>query len=397
MFESSQNEFSSLASIISKADICPLKWDSRSQTFQHLYLSKSDNSKASSKIKYAIKLALHRIFLLLMICQVAESTWKSSFSRNIPNWLCIGLLMAYNVALSTCNTRHYTILNYITQIFRFFEIHKAFAHHGKATRRDILTKWYAMFSILGSFIVPAGFVFGFHCMSPQESVTLVGYWILRCLKDLPGTFLTIFVFVVNFWSWQIATFAALFCYCGIQMVCTCLLIKCIRTFWRIEKAGDAAKSSLERAITYRSLQLIGILQSEVETGWLSTAVILTATSATSLGIAIVVRLKWIEGNQVIILIAAYLVFACVISLLAILGGQAEVWEESKDMLLNLARLATKLRGTPAERKWQRRFWLSCGNLIKIKFGMHNFVENETPLNCLNWAIAMAVQFILVGR
>lgn len=397
MWDTTQDIFSTMATIISKGDICPLKWDARSKTFHAWYTSYNSNEVATTPKKYLFKLIFHHIFLLSLISQVMESTLKSSFSSNISNWLGIGPLLAYNVCLYTCNTKYHLIVNYVAELFRFMETHKSSENQGKQTRRDKLTKWYAFFGVLAAFIFPAGFVFELHCWAPQKSVTLVGYWAIGWFQNFTGTLLTIIVFVINYWSWQTVTLAALLCYCGIEMVCTSLLIKCISTFWRIEKTGGTRNSSFERAKIYRSLQLIGVLQTEVEAGSLTTTIILVMTFAISCSSAIIVRLKWIEENQIIILISAYVMLGCAVALIVILGGHAEVWEESKNMFINLARVAAEQNGTRIERKWQHQFWLSCRNLIKVKFGVHNFVENETALNCLNWAIAMAVQFMLLGR
>lgn len=66
------------------------------------------------------------------------------------------------------------------------------------------------------------------------------------------------------------------------------------------------------------------------------------------------------------------------------GGQTGMWSDWRALFerrnhLNIDRYK-KQAGW--ERKWQQRFWESCRNLVKLKFGVSNSVEEETPLNCV---------------
>lgn len=101
-----------------------------------------------------------------------------------------------------------------------------------------------------------------------------------------------------------------------------------------------------------------------------------------------------ENIYVLFLVGLVCVDTAVFILLC-LGTFADVYKESKLALQNLRSFFPKI-ATRKERKWSARFFMSCG-VIKMKFGGNNFVEQLTPLNCLNHGLQIAVQITLLWR
>lgn len=80
------------------------------------------------------------------------------------------------------------------------------------------------------------------------------------------------------------------------------------------------------------------------------------------------------------------------ALLIVFGGIVGVYVESERVRgMELHFLPYNTKG----RKLMKKFWKSC-QLIKIKFGASHFVEQVTPLLCMDFAISLAVQMLLLG-
>lgn len=397
--------FATMASLASKARIGPFIWNPESNSIHHIFKIEGGDDIPKVRIQFRLQLILNKIFLFCLICQEVNSELRklsSATTTKIINWFAILTLTAYNVCLHVCNSKTYEIVKFTTELFSFLEKHKFNSNSGNLQQsfmKEKLAKYFGLLAKFAIVVIPAGYVFGLHWQHPEEKVSLVGNWLMGYLETTSGIgmILKIIVFLVNYLPWQANVVAAAFCICGIQMVCTILLIDCLQTFWKLE--SDNVKPFSERTVIYRELQLIGTLQTDVQAGALMSMIILIATFDIAISSSMVVRLPWNQENIIMILLFAYIALGCVLGVLVILGGHAQVWEESKNMFRNLDRLLVKrrmlgMRYSRTEYKWQKRFWLSCRNFIKVKFGVHNFVENETPLNCLNCAIGMGVQILL---
>lgn len=406
MYEQIQNQFSLIASIISKVNILPFSWNSDEREFHHLPIPDRGNENKEFKQILFLRLTTRKVFIFFLICQEIASNFTTGFNGGkLYNWFAILTLLAHNAAHHTCLTERHEIVLYVNELFRFLEKNtlQLNTSENEHCLRAKFIKQFARLCVATMFFVPAGYVFGLLWWDTATKSSIVGYWILRQFgNNLFRLLLKIIIFSLNYWSWQVNVIAGVFCYCGIQIVCTYLLIHCITTMWKVEEAGNAMTSAWERAVIYKGLQIIAILQTEVQSGSTMTMIILTPTLGVAVGSATVVGMPWTPENAVLLLISVYVAFCSAFALLVLLGGHAEVCEESKRMLSNIRRLqiSKRVAGMGVSRKEhmiQQRFWWSCANLIKVTFGVNNYVENDTPLNCLNWAVAMAVQLMLMKR
>jgi len=123
-----------------------------------------------------------------------------------------------------------------------------------------------------------------------------------------------------------------------------------------------------------------------------TTLIISAIASSSAGVAMLIKLHWNSSN----LIALFIFTSCstngLLVLMICLGGMVAIRSKSKKVLQENKVMQGE---TQRESKIYRKFWQSCP-IIKIKFGAQNFVEELTPLNCLDFTVNLAVQFLLVG-
>ncbi len=82
------------------------------------------------------------------------------------------------------------------------------------------------------------------------------------------------------------------------------------------------------------------------------------------------------------------------AILVSLGGLVSVFIKSKEIKKGSKMLEISYN-CRKERKWARRYWKSC-NVIKIKFGESNFLEELTPLKSLHFSLDLTVQFLLLS-
>lgn len=405
MSEQVQNHFATVALLLTRGNFWPFRWNPDNRTLHHIYDDKEVDEVVKLKSSFSRQLIFRKIFYICLVTQeIAALFNKSNYSIGSKafNWFTVCCLLFYNVIHHICHSKSKEIVKYVTELNLFLKNsspNSTFEEIPVPTFRDCSIKIMVKVCLLSAIVVPLGFVFGMHWRNPEEKSSLVGYWILTKANTFSGMFLKMAVFLVNYWSWQVTVPVTVFVYGGILMICSLLLIECIRTFWKVEMAGN--KSSLQKAILYRRLQLISALQTEI----LSECLLPTCMVMLTLGVAIAsatfVGLPWMNENFGIIVLAGYFSISCVLAMLIMVGCQAYVFEESNQMFKILDKYHIIVHGKMtksipgAEFKTQLQFWKSCENLIKVKFGFNNYVESETPLNCLNWAVALAVQILLM--
>lgn len=226
---------------------------------------------------------------------------------------------------------------------------------------------------------------------------IFAYWLLMKSETSQELLLKLGVFFLNYWIWSIGVLAAIFCIGYIQCLFTVSLRDCIHTFWNVETNSRHIPFAI-RATIYRQIQLLANLQTDVQAGSMMTLFLLVVAFAFSINVVLILRFPWTTENTVLIILAIYLICLCVVGALFILGGHANVWIDSRKMFEKLDRLRiTKFRRPNGGGDWklQELFWKSCRNLIKVKFGVNNFVEKDTPLNFMQCIVSLTVQFLLL--
>lgn len=148
-------------------------------------------------------------------------------------------------------------------------------------------------------------------------------------------------------------------------------------------------------IAFRQIQVLVTLANNISQESALTSLIIAGIAGISTGLAMLIRIPWTSDN----IIKLFIFMCCTINgfliLLVCLGGMVAVHRESKHLLQKTKRTHHYTGKSQMERKMYRKFWRCCA-VTKIKFGGTNYVEELTPVNCLNFSINVTVQFLLLG-
>lgn len=130
-----------------------------------------------------------------------------------------------------------------------------------------------------------------------------------------------------------------------------------------------------------------------------TVLIVAAVIIQSLSTTTLVRLTWSLGNFPDIAVFSIIWVDATLACVVCVGGLAGVYSQSLKVHQKMRAKIRSFTTMPTRKmmnlKWYQRFWKSCP-LIKIRFGGFNFVDRETPLNCIHMANELAVQLLLLG-
>lgn len=148
-------------------------------------------------------------------------------------------------------------------------------------------------------------------------------------------------------------------------------------------------------VCYRTLQYLGILQNEILQRVLLTSVIFSSIFTQSCTCALLVSTYNSITNWFELALVTVTVVNTFPILLVLLGNLASVYviskkclqTQNKEMLCTFTGNMSKIR---AERKYLR----SC-QCIKVGFGDLNFVDQTTPLNCIDFTNNLTVQILLL--
>lgn len=393
--------FSVIAKFLTRAHCTPLKWDSSKQRlYQH---HKPGMTNFEAKIKHhkqrlAILVGIHRISLLTLITQVTLTlrSGKASSASAVISVMASVVLSIYHSQLSLCQAHSAKFAAYVNALLDFGERMKDHESIRQRSFSEKVSIWFTQVMIPSTFLIPAGYVFGLHWLDPYDKPSLIGFWLL--VENEGSWFIPVkvVVFLFNFWVWAVGVLVAIFNMICIQCLLTVSLRDCIHTFWNLE-VNPGKISFSRRAQIYRQIQLIGSLQTEVQGEIMMTIFLVSIALSFSLNSVAMIHTPWSGENAGIILICSYMAFLCGVGALFLVGVQAGVWSDSKAMLekldsVNVARLGFMRR---MESKMQKSFWKSCRNLIKVRFGVNNFVQKETPLNYMQYTISLTTQLLLL--
>lgn len=404
MYDQIQTIFAAFAATNSYVNCLPLKWNSTSKSFYTVENSREDSTNSNlsiPKIRLWTQFAIHRLMLLALIIQEILVMQSETFGDKILNWMPILMLAYHNFHLKVLLEKSNETATFINSLLQSNCKMKEYIKNKKRNFTEKMNLFYSAAVLPLVVIFPVGYVFGLHWHNPQKS-SLAGYFALGHCENIWENIIKFTILSLNFWVWTISSCAGSFCIAGLQPLCTILLRDCIHGFWNMEECGGQHEIPfLQRAIAYREIQVMAGLQTNVQGGALMGILIIAPTSLISITSVIIVRLPWIAENLTLLLLSGYLAFVSLLCIMFVIGGQAGVWTESKRMFIKLDRSnAERIQHCRCkfkrwESKCQLRFWKSCRNLVKVKFGVNNFVEEETPLNCINLAVSLAAQFLLL--
>lgn len=263
---------------------------------------------------------------------------------------------------------------------------------------------------------PFVFVYGLHWQNSCIP-SIVGYWMIpECYsQDHPesiGSFNFIFgvaikigILVGNQFAWSFGIFMTGMVVGGLQILLVMMLIDCLRIFWSSLRLSKNAETLQKAWLLYRQLQLLGSLNNEIQQGIVLTIMLVDGVFLHALSLSSVVRLfkQFSEGHPLPMIPFSVFLMVTIDTLLLVIvtfGGMSAVYRESKHIIKRKAKwhihscFDTPSAYSRMDLKWQEKFHKSCP-LVKVKFGGNNFIEELTPLNCINMAVGMTVQLLLL--
>lgn len=180
------------------------------------------------------------------------------------------------------------------------------------------------------------------------------------------------------------------------VICNEQTLKKTFIYFRFFQNYTSKKSNAcESMAVYRYVQLLANLSNDIQQKGIIPGPLVECTILSGVGLAFLVQTSVSTKNLPFLIVLAFGCFDCVLFLLLCLGTFAMIYKESR-ITLEKIRLNAACITPRKERRWTRRFLRSC-EVLKIKFGGNNFVEELTPLNCLSHALQICVQTLLLRR
>lgn len=244
--------------------------------------------------------------------------------------------------------------------------------------------------------LPIAFIYGLHWKHPCLS-SLAGYGLITECANTGNTgmnkncgFITVKIMVLlfNHYIWQFGYSCTIFIISGLQIMCAMTLQSYLRMFWTVYKSN--CYSVYKTGLMYRHLQVLARIMNIVQQGVHMTVLIVAAVIIQAVSSTILVRIPVTLRNVPNILVFSIILVDATLACVVCLGGLAAVHSESEKVYQKM-----KAKEVNGHSIWQHRFLKSC-QLIKIRFGSFNYVDRETPLNCINMANALTVQLLLLG-
>lgn len=144
---------------------------------------------------------------------------------------------------------------------------------------------------------------------------------------------------------------------------------------------------------YRTFQVLEVFMNEVQQKVLVTDSISIAITLVPLTATMLIRI-WQEGAQVVMAsLLMFVLYVAVSVLLFMVGGMAGISVSSEMLLLQLRKGLIHVKRRTLK-KTCRSFVNSC-RPIYVKFGSLNYIEVLTALKCIDLAIQLTMQLLLV--
>lgn len=366
-------------------------------------------SKNIRVLKYKCILHTSLVVLQLLQCLLSSTNTfnreQSAFDK-IFGWLTFQILMTTSIFLHICRINGPIFESYLNNILSTSNnIANNTLNLGRLTSFKVKLKLLAIPIILFSgHVFGPTLVFGFHWKNQCKS-SFVGYILLEeCYSNVSVGSLDILT-ITRLWFAKIVAFILNICMwnlggsCAGFVVTVCYIISPIIQqefiqFMRIQL--NDIENVYSKLRIYRQIQILNTLYNETQKIALG-AMMICGTLGVSISLAFLVSsLNGGHSKANILVFTTYgmSICNCTFALVIVLGGMVAVSFESEKYLKDVSKL--ELRQISREKRlWIRRHWRSCAK-VKIYFGANNFLENLTPLRCLDWAVNLAVQILLVA-
>ncbi|CAL8121578.1 unnamed protein product [Orchesella dallaii] len=258
-------------------------------------------------------------------------------------------------------------------------------------------------------LAPTFLVILMHWNNPCRS-TLLGSWLLsecrsvsvelenenttlRFINRAWAMLSKIFVLMVNHVILSKGCSATLFCMVVLNILCMLKLHDHL-------KSENPDNWSTWQATKFREIQVFALLNNEINQNALLVFTF-SLILVISLEITAFVRMEWNAENFVALGFFSYSCFnSCFFLIIIMGGGMIAVYSTSKTLFELIKRKQSCtgrfLNATQRlEKRWLTKFCRSCTPL-RVKLGESNFLEELTPLNCINTAVDLTVNMLLLG-
>lgn len=303
-----------------------------------------------------------------------------------------------------------TLEIYLNNLFQFqekytrsyFQVDPNFC---KNSLTEFLNLSFVPMLLISCSVFPPVYVLGLHWYKPCKP-SLIGYFILpECFNsqthEVWNILHTIFavsskftISLMNIWLWWFGLFGTVFIFNAFHIIGTIIFRHNIVLFWKRYKQ---CTYFYKDAILYRQLQILNTLSNSVQQKCLG-VLISGATLFFSMNLSLVIGIVKGSNEQdfksLMVFIHAVVINDATGGLLLLIGGMVAAYAESKQKLKCVKQLESTYK-TRICRRWSRRYWASCP-ILKTKFGDNNFLDEGTPLKCLDFAFNLTVQFLLVA-
>ncbi|CAL8136888.1 unnamed protein product [Orchesella dallaii] len=381
------------------------------------------NNEELKKIRY--KSYVYSMSALAIMLQILFHEFVANLKIRQENIL-IQILTAYTIILvpvslayvKVCVTRASELISFINGLFYLKNSsqensspQKNTAWHSNPLQKiNVLFAW-GLFIFLRAF--PAMIVFGFHLDNPCKS-TLLGWWalpecfsndfsqfngnlILKVLMGLPK----FGVLFINYLIYSHGFICICFGMNAINILGVLMLQKNLQRLVSSSHQLQYMKNS-SIGMVYRELQLLAILGNLILQNSLLIVVVATIFSA-SISSTVLIQIELTSMNIVATVFFLINGLGSMVFLTICVGGvMVPINARSKEFLENCKRqrcydhtslVTSEFRLT---QRWLVKFFKSCVPL-KTKLGESNFLENLTPLRCIDSVFQITIQLLLLTK
>lgn len=359
------------------------------------------------RFKSFLFLTLAGLQLLQLIYFIRESARNTSHELDLLVGLIslVGLQTTATYIHLFCNKGH-LLKYYLENLFEFKKKYEIAACKTLSWRKMSFLELFNHLLAYMMLFTSVGFgpcwVLLFHWSSPCKP-SLVGSFLLsEChqssifsqdlLQLIWRSITKFFVFVLNIWLWYFGVSGTAFILTVVHIISTLILRECTQLALRYIKT---CTNVCNGAKVFSKLQIFSSLTNCLQQSCLLVFFCMTIFTL-SLSINLLVRFvssESVEKDYSVVVVCIILIFDAGGSILFILWGMVSVFSNSKNCLHLIKELELKCK-LKSDRLWLRSFYKSCDK-IKIKFGDSNFIEELTPFKCLDFAINVTAQILLV--
>lgn len=343
----------------------------------------------------------HFLYVLLLAAQLAH------LFRTTSNWANSDLLIALinllvsalaHLYLRVCLNKAEIVTQYLNGVLTMARsLQPEEAKKRKLNVGEKLNMLLIKFGAVSSIAAGALVAIGLHWKEPCKPC-LAGYWLLPECNGLELNWIVswtakIIVMLINMTLFWLGIVAAVGFLLGNVQVLATLTLRDLLSHLKV-KAEVGTLSDKELSNGYRSVQILELLANEIQQRSTLPQALVICLGVQSVAVVDLIRAPGMDLST--LALAGSMFINAMWFVVLFMSGMAGIYIESKLVHQKDANANADLGQTRKEKTWRRKFMRSCP-FIKIRFGDLNFVEELTPLNCLDFGNHITVQLLLLTK